>query len=246
MHTRHFCLPVIASALLLSACASGPPAPGTPEFAALKHDTDVAQTKTAAVEAPEWFVNPPKDSGFVYAAGSASSSDLQFSLDKAILNAKYQLADQVNGKLSGKQKDFISENGGHALGTSERATSNVIADVALPGYQVVNRKVVPLETQYRSYVLLKFAVMRTDAPQAAAADQASAQRQAKAAFDDLEAELVTVKEPPPPMPLALPAAPAPIAPPAAPPPLAMKPQPNPEPPPPTAAPRPSVTQDSLL
>jgi len=213
MLRRYITLPIFAS---LAACSSAP-TPGTPEFIQAHHETEVAQMKATASEAPDWFVNPPKDPGFIFAAGSASSSDLQFSLDKAILNAKYQLADQANGKLSGKQRDWVSDNGAKAVSTSDRTTSNVIADVALPGYQVVNRKVVPVDTQFRSYVLLKFAAATTQAEP----PPPNVQKQAKAAYDDLEAELAAVRQQPP----------APAA--------------SDEPPPPAAAPKPSVAQEKL-
>jgi hypothetical protein len=220
MLRRTIALPVLAS---LAACGSAP-TPGTPEFIQAHHESEVAQMKATAAEAPDWFVNPPKDAGFVYAAGSATSSDLQFSLDKAILNAKYQLADQVNGKLSGKQRDWISDNGAKAVSTADRTTSNVIADVALPGYQVVNRKVVPVDTQFRSYVLLKFGAAQT----AAAEPAPNLQKQAKAAYDDLEAELAAVRQQQAPAPAP---EPAPMA--------------SDEPPPPAAAPKPSVAQEKL-
>ena len=196
-------LKVAASVLLVCALAacSGPPKPGTPEFAAAQHDFQVEKTKTATDQTPDWFMNPPKSDGFIYATGTATSSDLQFAVDKAVLNAKYQLADQVNGKVSGKQKDFITESaGGQASGTAERATSNIVADVALPAYQVVQRKVVPVDTQFRSYVLLQFSVAATAPQQTAMASPAATmapatlQKQAEAAHRELQSDIATAKD----------------------------------------------------
>jgi len=180
----------------LAAC-SGPPKPGTPEYALQQHDFQVEKTKSAASQAPDWYMNPPKEDGFIYAAGTATSTDLQFAVDKAILNAKYQLADQMNGKVSGKQKDFITETaGGQSSGTAERATSNVVADIALPAYQVIQRKVVPVDTQFRSYVLLQFATARGPAlpQQAALVSPVSVQKQAEAAHRELQSDVATAKE----------------------------------------------------
>ena len=196
-------LKVAASVSLLFALAacSGPPKPGTPEYALQQHEFQVEKTKTAASEAPDWYMNPPKGEGLLYATGTATSTDLQFAVDKAVLNAKYQLADQMNGKVSGKQKDFITETaGGQHSGTAERATSNVVADIALPAYQVVQRKVVPLDTQFRSYVLLQFASTGPATPlqqQASAAPPpsvASIQKQAEAAHRELQSDVATAKE----------------------------------------------------
>src|SRR5579859_4279022 len=184
------------SLLFALAACSGPPKPSTPEYALQQHDFQVEKTKAAANQAPDWYMNPPHDDGYLYAAGSATSTDLQFAVDKAVLNAKYQLADQMAGKVSGKQKDFITETAdGRHSGTAERATSNVVADIALPAYQVVQRKVVPVDTQFRSYVLLQFASARADAP--APQQQASAaglQKQAEAAHRELQSDVATAKE----------------------------------------------------
>jgi hypothetical protein len=189
----------VALILSLAAC-SGPPKPGTPEYALQQHEFQAEKTKTAAEQAPDWYMNPPKAEGYIYAAGTATSSDLQFAVDKAILNAKYQLADQMNGKVSGKQKDFITETaGGQASSTAERATSNIVADIALPAYQVTQRKVVPVDTQFRSYVLLQFAVARAEMPQQTALAvpvpaPASLQKQADAAQRELQSDVVSAKE----------------------------------------------------
>ncbi len=195
-------LKVAASVLLVCALAacSGTPKPGTPEFAAAQHDFQVEKTKTAADQTPDWFMNPPKSDGFIYATGTATSSDLQFAVDKAVLNAKYQLADQMSGKVSGKQKDFITETaGGQASGTAEKTTSNIVADVALPAYQVVQRKVVPVDTQFRSYVLVQFAVASAPPQQTAMLPPplpapASLQKQAEAAHRELQSDVATAKD----------------------------------------------------
>ena len=254
-------LKVAASLSLLFALAacSGPPKPGTPEYALQQHDFQVEKTKSAANQAPDWYMNPPKDDGFLYAAGTASSTDLQFAVDKAILNAKYQLADQMNGKVSGKQKDFITEAaGGQHSGTAERATSNVVLDTALPAYRVIERKVVPVDTQFRSYVLLQFAVAGVPPPpqqQAMAAPPAGIQQQAEAAHRDLQNEVAATKDEAASAPKAVVAFPIGMPPPS---PAAEAAEaagvlvhptepraPAGEPPPPAAAPRPAVEGDRL-
>jgi len=235
-------LKVAASISLLFALAacSGPPKPGTPEYALQQHDFQVEKTRSAANQAPDWYLNPPRDDGYLYAAGTATSTDLQFAVDKAILNAKYQLADQMNGKVSGKQKDFITETaGGQHSGTAERATSNVVADIALPAYRVIERKVVPADTQFRSYVLLQFAAAGGPPPpqqQAMATPPAAIRQQAEAAHRELQNDVAAAKDEAAPPPKAVVAYPIGMPPPA---PAAA------EPPPPAAAPRPAVEGDSL-
>ena len=170
-------LPDFGLAASLGACGSSP-ATGTPEVAMTRHESEISQN-----EAPDWFINPPKEAGYVYSAGSAVSSDLPFALDKAILNAKYLLADRIDGGVTGTAHG------------SNRAARNFVAALVMPGYQVVQRKVVPQDTLYRSYVLLKFPIVRIApiAPeQTAGSPQPAAQlqQQAKAAFDGRESEVV--------------------------------------------------------
>jgi hypothetical protein len=64
---------------------------------------------------------------------------------------------------------------------------------------VVQRKVVPVDTQFRSYVLLQFASTRADAPQQQASaapppSAASLQKQAEAAHRELQSDVATAKE----------------------------------------------------
>jgi hypothetical protein len=180
------------SLLFTLAACSGPPKPGTPEYALQQHEFQVEKTRSAADQAPDWYMNPPKGDGVVYATGTATSTDLQFAVDKAVLNAKYQLADQMAGKVSGKQKDFITETvGGQHSGTAERATSNVVADIALPAYQVVQRKVIPADTQFRSYVLLQFATASAAPAPQQQASAAGIQKQAEAAHRELQSDVAS-------------------------------------------------------
>lgn len=148
--------------LTLAACAS--PQPGSPAFTAQqeqqKQQARVEAVKSSADETPTWFVTPPTDEYSIYSAGTATSADLQFAVDKAVLGAKRSLADRVNSKLSSKLKEFISESGGaenpQVLAESEKVTSNLITEVNLAGYDVTQKKIAPVGTQYRVWVLLQY------------------------------------------------------------------------------------------
>jgi hypothetical protein len=152
----------VMSALALAACAS--PQPGTPAWTAQqeqkKQEARVEAVKASVDDLPSWFTNPPTDQYSIYAPGTATSSDLQFAEDKAILGAKRALADRINSKLSSKMKEFLSETGAgentQVLAESERVTSNLITEVNLSGYNITEKKFVPAGQQYRSYVLLQY------------------------------------------------------------------------------------------
>lgn len=153
---------LICAALTISACSS--PEPGTPAFTAMQEQKKL-EARTDAVKStvddlPSWFTSPPVDEYSVYAPGTAISSDLQFAEDKATLGAKRVLADRINGKLSSKMKEFLSESGvgenSQIYAESERVTSNLITEVNVSGYNVTQKKFVPTGTQYRAYVLLQY------------------------------------------------------------------------------------------
>jgi len=152
----------VLGAIGLAACSS--PQPGSPAFTAQQaqkaQEARVDSVKAAVDESPAWFVSPPADEFSVYSPGTATSADLQFAVDKAVLSAKRSLADRVNSKLSAKMKDFISESGAgedtQILHEGEQVTSNLITEVNLASYNVTERKIIPSGPQYRVYVLLQY------------------------------------------------------------------------------------------
>ena len=60
---------------------------------------------------PVWFLEPPQSGEKIYAASSGVSSILQLSLDKAVLNAKYELASQVEIGFLEKANHFSWRKG---------------------------------------------------------------------------------------------------------------------------------------
>jgi hypothetical protein len=153
---------VILGAMTLAACAS--PQPGSPGWVAQqeqkKQEARAETVKKAVDDLPSWYTSPPLDEFSIYATGAATSSDLQFAEDKAVLAAKRAMADRVNGKISSKMKEFLAESGAgentQVQAESERVTSNLITEVNLAGYTITQKKFVPAGQQYRAYVLLQY------------------------------------------------------------------------------------------
>ncbi|HTX49394.1 MAG TPA: LPP20 family lipoprotein, partial [Caulobacteraceae bacterium] len=144
------------AAIGVAGCSSTPTDP-TQIALAVQQKQQQAQLeaiKAVVDQAPSWYVTPPSDPGYMYGAGTATSGDLQFAIDKASLNAKRAVADQVNSKLSADQKDFLQESGSSyqaaATMQDERTVHNVVAEVDLEGYQVTERKVLPSGSGYRA------------------------------------------------------------------------------------------------
>ena len=123
------------------------------------YKTEVVKDQIA--EIPKWFKELPEDENAIYSTGTAATSDLQLSVDLAVLNAKTTLADRINGKLDSMTKSFVAKIGSDDLDTSvlneiEKTSKNVIASVDVAGYVVDQSDITQEGTQYRAYVLLAY------------------------------------------------------------------------------------------
>ena len=142
----------------VAACSSS-----TPEEKALETKTEKLE---AAVEnIPDWYLEQPTEDFAVFSSGRAESADMQFAVNIARLQAKHQLADRINGMLSGKIKAFTTElgdptsdEGSELITTREEVASNVIANVSVGGYKVKETVVQAYRGRYVAYTLLEYPV----------------------------------------------------------------------------------------
>lgn len=167
MDMRMKMLAMLAVISLVTACSS------TKEVANKKNCPDgmpanecehqMQQVEKNADSVPEWMLEHPKSEDAFYSAGTAVSSDLQISIDKASLAAKRTLADRIGSELSSQIKEFVTE-GGNLYDSDvitlevEQTTKNVIAQVTVAGYTPSKLEVYPLGIMYRTYVLLEYPV----------------------------------------------------------------------------------------
>jgi len=198
-----------AAALGLASCT--PMAdPGTPAYTAQmeqkKQEARAEQVKDAAADLPSWYLSPPTDDTAIYAPGTSISGDLQMAVDKAVMSAKRAVADRVNSRLSSKMKEFLSESGaaedGKVLTETERVTSNLITEVNLSGYDIVQKKVVPAGATFRAYVLVQYplgSANRILVDQIRKNDLLESRVRASKAFQELEKDIQSARpaEPPP-------------------------------------------------
>ena len=162
---------VAALALGLGACSKTTPIETTNVIQKIEEPAPIINTKdvlykTAKVKSatsviPSWYKTLPKEDNVIYTVGSASSPDLQLAVDMATLNAKYTLADRINGKLDAMMKTFTSKIGSDDIDSSvlsevEKVSKNVIASVDVAGYNPKEIEVYPSGTQYRAFVLLEY------------------------------------------------------------------------------------------
>ena len=161
-------LAIIISIIILAGCKSGKDAINTtiPESYKADEEKIVEQKKkemaASVEEIPEWFLEQDEIGDLLTAKGTATSSDLQMSLDKAIITAKRELASKIEETISNKTKQFLRD-----VGVDENSknydetiitTISRIDNVELAGFKVDNRKVINLGTKYRSYIKLVYPI----------------------------------------------------------------------------------------
>jgi predicted small lipoprotein YifL len=198
---NHIIKPMTAAVLIgaLAACASKPPA-GTPAYDAYMAE----QAREAAIEqvdntlkaSPDWYRTPTVRPGYLVAAGTDRSADMQFALDKAVLSAKSGLAAQVNSAVSSTIKSFVAESGDPTDPVIEReiekVAKDVVAEVSLVGHRIVKHEISREGTDYRAYVLIE---MPAGQPKQSLVKQGNDSRvlksrlRASKAFQELEAEI---------------------------------------------------------
>lgn len=107
---------------------------------------------------PDWYLNLPDDSAeSIYGAGTGLSSDLQFSIDKALHQAKIVLGDKISNTVSSEIKTYMADNsamGDNVVEETQRVSKSGFKNVDISNYKVQNKSVVKEVDRYRSFILL--------------------------------------------------------------------------------------------
>ena len=107
---------------------------------------------------PDWYLNLPEDTDqAIFGSGTGLSSDLQFSIDKALHQAKIVLGDKLSNTVSSEIKTYMTDN--TAMGTlvveeTQRVSKSGFKNVDISKYKVLNKDVVKEMDRYRSFILL--------------------------------------------------------------------------------------------
>ena len=157
---KYYGVSAIALMVGLGACAKNPNPLAVIDTPMIKYKTE--KVEAAVKQMPKWFTKLPTEANKIYSVGASSSPDLQLSIDMATLNAKYTLADRINGKLDGMMKTFMTRLGtdedisATTMSEVEKVVKNVIASVDVAGYNPKEIEVYPSGTQFRAFVLLEY------------------------------------------------------------------------------------------
>ncbi len=117
--------------------------------------------ETRANPAPEWFSTTPQDPNFLYAARTATSRDLGLAIEKAVTNARAEIARQYEVKVQGLTKSFQEE-----IGSSEDSEINqlftqtvkTVVSTTLMGSRASKTKHVRDGNNFRAYVLVEYPI----------------------------------------------------------------------------------------
>ena len=123
-------------------------------------------------EVPQWYIDASVDEGilfdrdaekYIYSVGQGTSPDLQLALEKAMMIAKAELADKLQGQMNKRTDLYITEVGQdgnkQVVSKVEETIVNIVRDTMIQGYESWEKAV--YETpggEYRVYVGLKIGV----------------------------------------------------------------------------------------
>lgn len=146
-------LALASVAVLLSACGSNPPKTAMDSSSLFGKG---AQTGDV-VRFPSWYTTKPSDDA-LYSVASEYSNDLQFSVDKAMLSAKREIAGKYSSYVSAMMKDFTAEIGDGTNRDIERTTKLLIAQVNLVGLQRTEFETRHEGRGFRTFVQLRYSL----------------------------------------------------------------------------------------
>ena len=158
MRDKKLILTTLIIFMFFGACAKKPE---SVLFNSPEQKYKVKNVKSTVSNIPSWYSKLPKDDKKVFSVGSATSPDIQLSVDMAILNAKHTLADRINGKLDGMIRSFVTNLGSNEINDTviaeiQKVSKNVISSVDVAGYEPREIKVNASGTKYQAFVLLEY------------------------------------------------------------------------------------------
>ena len=123
-------------------------------------------------QVPQWYIDAKIDKGFVfdrdadlyvYSVGQGSSPDLQLAIEKAMMIAKAELADKLEGQMNKRTDLYITEIGSEGnkevASKIEEVIVNVVKETMIQGYEQWEKAVYETPNgEYRVYIGLKMGV----------------------------------------------------------------------------------------
>jgi hypothetical protein len=126
-------------------------------------DLSPEPTRKIMKNIPDWYLNTPSKDGFRYEAATATSQDLQLSVNKATLDAASRLAATIESEMEGYTKRVQEETGLGAdsdiLDRYSQTQGQIIA-TSLKDYTVAKKEILEEKSNnqdiFRSYILIEW------------------------------------------------------------------------------------------
>ena len=121
---------------------------------------------------PQWYIDAKIDKGYfknkdadvyIYSVGQGNSPDLQLAIEKAMMVAKAELADKLQGQMNKQTELYVTEIGSEGnkkvVSKIEETIINVVKGTMIQGYESWEKDVYETpDGEYRVYVGLKMGV----------------------------------------------------------------------------------------
>ena len=121
---------------------------------------------------PQWYIDAKIDKGYfknkdadvyIYSVGQGNSPDLQLAIEKAMMIAKAELADKLQGQMNKQTELYVTEIGSEGdkkvVSKIEETIVNVVRGTMIQGYESWEKAVYETpQGEYRVYVGLKIGV----------------------------------------------------------------------------------------
>lgn len=150
---------VLASSLLMAMALSGCSTSSVQEHAEFMEQQETKQIAKAEATfnaMPDWFLNPPKNnSKGIYGVGTATSKNLQHTLNLAKLNAEFSIAKTLNQEVSGRERAYMaSSENGNVETDSESVITKFVDSADIVGVNTVEAKAELNGGLYTVYTLI--------------------------------------------------------------------------------------------
>ena len=123
-------------------------------------------------QVPQWYIDAKVEKGliinrdanlYIYAVGQGNSPDLQLAIEKAMMIAKAELADKLQGQINKRTDLYITEVGNEGnkqvASKIEETIVNVVKETMIQGYELWEKSVYETsDGTYRVYVGVKMGV----------------------------------------------------------------------------------------
>lgn len=156
----------------------------------LQQKSEQEKAESILDSVPSWALEPPKpDSTGVYGVGIGESKKIQLAMQKASLNAQYELAKAVGQELSGNEQSYVKDT---TYGTTEQFTQlidSLVAEVPMQGFETIEQEVVVLNGQFTAYKLMKLPYDQLNKALESKENIQGQEQDIKEAFDSLQARI---------------------------------------------------------